>query len=172
MKTVTTFLLATGIACGVSAESYPVADTGQTTAYGDYAGQDAHYSANPPAFRDNGDGTVSDIVTGLMWTRDPGDKLTHAQAVDNAADCSVGGFDDWRLPTIKQLYSLIDYRGTDHEADVSYAFGYLGDTMIQFIQQHDDTPSIYRDMFAAGVAYCGISNIASYWGAGCVRATR
>jgi Glyoxalase/Bleomycin resistance protein/Dioxygenase superfamily len=42
------------------------------------------------------------------------------------------------------------YRGTDHEADVSYAFGYLGDTMIQFIEQHDDTPSIYRDMFAAG----------------------
>ena len=39
------------------------------------------------------------------------------------------------------------YRGTDQEADVSYAFGYLGDMMIQFIQQHDDTPSIYRDMY-------------------------
>ena len=43
-----------------------------------------------------------------------------------------------------------DYRGTDHQADVSYAFGYLGDTMIQFIVQHDDTPSIYRDMFQPG----------------------
>jgi len=43
------------------------------------------------------------------------------------------------------------YRGTDQEADVSYAFGYLGDMMIQFIQQHDDTPSIYRDMFESGV---------------------
>ncbi len=43
-----------------------------------------------------------------------------------------------------------DYRGTEHEADVSYAFGYLGEMMIQFITQHDDTPSIYRDMFAAG----------------------
>ena len=42
------------------------------------------------------------------------------------------------------------YRGTDQEADVSYAFGYLGDMQIQFIQQHDNTPSIYRDMFAAG----------------------
>ncbi len=42
------------------------------------------------------------------------------------------------------------YRGTAQEADVSYAFGYLGDTMIQFIQQHDDTPSIYRDMFDKG----------------------
>jgi hypothetical protein len=43
-----------------------------------------------------------------------------------------------------------EYRGTDHEADVSYAFGYLGEMMIQFIVQHDDTPSIYRDMYAAG----------------------
>jgi hypothetical protein len=42
------------------------------------------------------------------------------------------------------------YRGTDTEADVSYAFGYLGDMMIQFIQQHDDKPSIYRDMYKAG----------------------
>ena len=42
------------------------------------------------------------------------------------------------------------YRGTAVEADVSYAFGYLGDQMIQFIEQHDDQPSIYRDMYAAG----------------------
>ncbi len=42
------------------------------------------------------------------------------------------------------------YRGTAAEADVSYAFGYLGDQMIQFVQQHDDTPSIYREMYAAG----------------------
>ena len=43
-----------------------------------------------------------------------------------------------------------EYRGTQQESDVSYAFGYLGDTMIQFIEQHDETPSIYRDMFKRG----------------------
>jgi len=42
------------------------------------------------------------------------------------------------------------YRGTTAEADVSYAFGYLGENQIQLIQQHDDTPSIYRDMYAPG----------------------
>jgi hypothetical protein len=42
------------------------------------------------------------------------------------------------------------YRGTTQEADVSYAFGYLGETMIQFIEQHDDTPSIYREMYRRG----------------------
>jgi Glyoxalase/Bleomycin resistance protein/Dioxygenase superfamily len=42
------------------------------------------------------------------------------------------------------------YRGTPAEADVSYAFGYLGDLMIQLIEQHDETPSIYREMYARG----------------------
>lgn len=42
------------------------------------------------------------------------------------------------------------YRGTAQEADVSYAFGYLGDLMIQFIEQHDETDSIYREMYSSG----------------------
>jgi hypothetical protein len=42
------------------------------------------------------------------------------------------------------------YRGEDVEADVSYAFGYAGDIQIQFIEQHDDTPSLYREMYADG----------------------
>lgn len=43
-----------------------------------------------------------------------------------------------------------EYRGQPIEADVSYAFGYSGSAQIQLIQQHDDLPSIYRDMFPAG----------------------
>jgi Glyoxalase/Bleomycin resistance protein/Dioxygenase superfamily len=42
------------------------------------------------------------------------------------------------------------YRNTHIEADVSYAFGYIGSMMIQFIEQHDEQPSIYRDMYARG----------------------
>lgn len=48
----------------------------------------------------------------------------------------------------------ITYRGhvlaTDAFPDFSYALGYLGDMMIQFTTQHDDTPSVYRDMYARG----------------------
>ena len=43
-----------------------------------------------------------------------------------------------------------EYRGTPTEADVSYAFGYLGGLMIQLIEQHDDRPSIYREMYGPG----------------------
>lgn len=42
------------------------------------------------------------------------------------------------------------YRGENIEADVSYAFGYAGDTQIQLIEQHDDKPSIYREMYEPG----------------------
>ncbi|MAI55548.1 MAG: hypothetical protein CBC55_13585 [Gammaproteobacteria bacterium TMED95] len=42
------------------------------------------------------------------------------------------------------------YRNEPIEADVSYAFAYAGDAQIQLIEQHDETPSIYRDMFAPG----------------------
>ena len=53
--------------------------------------------------------------------------------------------------TMHHRTDTFTYRATTAEADVSYAFGYLGDMMIQFIVQHDDTPSIYRDMYPAGV---------------------
>jgi hypothetical protein len=48
-----------------------------------------------------------------MWTQDPGSKKTFEQAVAGASKCKVGGYTDWRLPTIKQLYSLILFNGTD-----------------------------------------------------------
>ena len=56
---------------------------------------------------------MTDLNTGLMWIQDPGAKKTFAQSVAGAATCSVGGYDDWRLPTIKELYSLILFSGTD-----------------------------------------------------------
>lgn len=44
----------------------------------------------------------------------------------------------------------VTYRGEPSEPDLSYGFGYAGTTQIQLIEQHDDTPSCYRDMYAKG----------------------
>ncbi len=51
------------------------------------------------------------------------------------------------------------YRGTDVEADVSYAFGYSGDIQIQLIEQHDETASIYRDMFPTGYGHHHVARL-------------
>lgn len=118
-------LLHPALAQGAEPLSYTIVDTGQQRCYDNrgeipyprqgapFCGQDAPYVANPPRYKDNGDGTVSDLVTGLMWQKDPGEKKTFRQAVAGASKCRVGGYNDWRLPTIKELYSLILFSGTD-----------------------------------------------------------
>lgn len=105
--------------------TYPIVDTSQTLCYdarnsipppekgSSFHGQDAQHDGNQPQYKDNGDGTVGDLVTGLMWTQDPGEKKTYDEAVKKASTCKVGGYSDWRLPTIKELYSLIQLDGTD-----------------------------------------------------------
>lgn len=105
--------------------AYPVVDTGQEFCYSDdasipcptgdgsYFGQDAQYQGNQPQYADNGDGTVTDLVTGLMWVKEPIGKVSFQQAVDGADSFSLAGYDDWRAPTIKELYSLMDFGGID-----------------------------------------------------------
>jgi hypothetical protein len=105
--------------------SYPIIDTGQDHCYDDHSsipcptegdaffGQDAQYSGLQARYVDNGDGTVTDLNTGLMWQQDPGEKMTYQQAVAGASSFNLAGYDDWRLPTIKELYSLIQFSGTD-----------------------------------------------------------
>ena len=107
------------------AVTYPIVDTDQSECYGvtsemecpsegqSFYGQDAQYDGNQPSYTDNGDGTISDNVTGLMWQQDPGEKMTYAEAVAGADSFTLAGYDDWRLPTIKELYSLIQFDGLD-----------------------------------------------------------
>jgi hypothetical protein len=119
--------------------NYPVVDTGQDSCYNNsmgivcpdsvqtFYGQDSQHSGHAPHYMLSGDGlTVLDNVTGLTWQRNPDingdgqiratDKLTWADfqlypATLNSAN--FGGFNDWRMPTIKELYSLIKFNGTD-----------------------------------------------------------
>ncbi|BDD12116.1 hypothetical protein FUAX_45480 (plasmid) [Fulvitalea axinellae] len=76
-----------------------------------YYGQDANYIINPPSYTDNGNGTITDNVTGLMWEQDMGEKITFDEAFTKAENSTLGGYSDWRVPTIKELYSLILFTG-------------------------------------------------------------
>jgi hypothetical protein len=67
------------------------------------------------SFHDNGNGTVSDTSTGLMWQQDTArdewgdyDHMTWEEALDYCEVLSLGGHTDWRLPNIKELDSLMD----------------------------------------------------------------
>jgi hypothetical protein len=104
-------------------DPFPIVDSGQSDFYNAnsvipcphpgeaFYGQDAHYRGNQPSYTDRGDGTVTDNVTGLMWQKDMGEKISYTEAFIKADTTQLGGFDDWRVPTIKELYSLILFTG-------------------------------------------------------------
>ena len=153
-----TFLLALFNSCDISiiheeavpdspTYTYKIVDTGVETFYSnltiiskplesdDFYGQDAHYLGNDPSYTDNADGTITDNVTGLMWEKEMGEKITFEEAFSKAEALDKGGFDDWRVPSIKELYSLILFTGRVQGAtaveffiDTTYFIQPLGDT--------------------------------------------
>ena len=61
------------------------------------------------AFVDNGDGTITDTITGLMWQKqDDGSSRNWLSAISYCEGLSFAGYDDWRLPNIKELDSIVD----------------------------------------------------------------
>ena len=108
--------------------------TGQTTCYDisgkvidcKNTGQDGDLQKGvawpDPRFTDNGDQTVTDNLTGLIWTKDgnapgpaacqPAQKKTWQQALDYAACLNTNnylGHNDWRVPNKNELRSLVNY---------------------------------------------------------------
>jgi len=87
-----------------------------------------------PRFTDNGDGTVTDNLTSLMWTKDanpPDERLTWQEALDYIAEMNKGnhqnfGYTDWRLPNRKEFQSLADYQDWLPSLPVNHPFTNLG----------------------------------------------
>jgi len=100
----------------------PTEKTGQTTSYA--TGDDGDLErgvvkpANKDRFTDNGDGTVTDNLTGLIWLKNAdcfgqGDWYEALSDCNGLADGMCGLTDgssagDWRLPSYKELFSLVD----------------------------------------------------------------
>jgi hypothetical protein len=177
---------------------YAVVDTNQGACYdavtamscpgagAAFFGQDAQYDGYQPSYTVSGDGlVVHDDVTGLDWQRSPDtngdevldadDKLTFDEAVAWPAAVNAdgyGGHDDWRLPTIKELYSLIAFTGEDPSGETGtdtsgltpfidaavFRFAY-GDTAAgeRIIDSQYASSDIYVDTTAVGDLMFGVN---------------
>ena len=84
-------------------------DTGQTIEATATLGEDSDYTINAPSYADNGDGTITDKVTGLMWQKVDNGESTWENAATRAGSVTTGGFTDWRLPTPTELFSIVNH---------------------------------------------------------------
>ena len=106
--------------------------TGQTTVY--QTGDDGTYQMGTawpnPRFNDNGNGTITDNLTGLMWEKAPiattytwANAITVRIAALNTA--ALGGYTDWRLPNVNELESLV-HQGQANPASWLNTQGFTG----------------------------------------------
>jgi hypothetical protein len=100
-----------------AATNAPVPKTGQTTSYrtGDDGDLETGVAWPNPRFTDLGDGTVKDNLTGLEWVKAPhslsgnSGTMVWNSAIDFCNSLVYAGHSDWRLPSRKELMSLVDY---------------------------------------------------------------
>ncbi|MCP4131959.1 MAG: DUF1566 domain-containing protein [bacterium] len=128
----------------------------------DFLGQDAQYLGLEPDYTNNNDDTITDNNTGLMWEKDPGSKMTYEEALAAASSCRTGGYSDWRLPSIKELYSLIIFSGLDPSGwegtDTSSLIPFIDTGYFDF--EYGDTSAnerIIDAQYASSTKYAGLT---------------
>jgi hypothetical protein len=81
-------------------------DTGQTVRYAQTFGEDADFAGSGPEFVDNGDGSVIDKVTWLIWQKSDGGEMTWEKAKEYATHLKLANHDDW-------IRTMRDFRTSD-----------------------------------------------------------
>jgi len=140
----------------------PVPKTGLTVSYPPYY-DDGYYEtgvASPtPRFTDNGNGTVTDNLTKLIWTKNANIFAVRmwAQAVIDANNLQHGygglldgsKLGDWRLPTIRELLSLVDYGRLNPALPADYPFSWVQSSYYWSSTTHQNFPGDARMVYFA-----------------------
>lgn len=85
-----------------------------------FFGQDAQFAGISFDLTDNGDGTVTDLSSGLMWEqKDSGRGMDWEDALAYAESVTTAGYDDRRLPNIKEPQSIVNYGHSPSASDAA-----------------------------------------------------
>ncbi|HZL19861.1 MAG TPA: DUF1566 domain-containing protein [Polyangia bacterium] len=76
---------------------------------------------NLESYTDNGDGTITDNVTLLMWQKTvPTTMYAFSAAVTYCSTLTVGNYGGWRLPSSIELVSIVDYDAVSPAINVAF----------------------------------------------------
>ena len=114
-------------------------------------------------FVDNGNGTVTDTVTGLMWTKDanPIGRLNWYDAMSRCEWCvsfSIDGIGGWRLPSRDELVALYHAIQGGHPFTGVQSYYWSSDSYAGYMHE-----AWYVFMYKFAVNYANKSNIHHVW---------
>ena len=115
-------------------------------------------------FVDNGNGTVTDTKTGLMWAAmDNGNLINWQNAHSYIQNYNGGSHNDWRMPTVTELASLYDHRVKNNHGyhvtkliDITAASCWTSDTLDYKAARFNFT---YGDVYWLRKSFSGPSRV-------------
>jgi Protein of unknown function (DUF1566) len=126
-------------------------DTGETIGYTATAGEDNDFSFNAPFFTINGDGSVTDTITGLMWQQTDGGEMTVENAAIYCNGLSLAGHTDWRLPTAHEAFSILNHQYNNPALDITVFTSTVAEYWWTSDRQLGDTTKIWATNSGGGI---------------------
>jgi len=123
LKTIMIAVLCSIVVSQVNAQRlipFRLPDAAQTISYTTTAGEDADYVINPVSWTNNGDGTITDNITGLMWQKTDAGEMTWENAGTYCNNLVLAGYSDWRLPTGRELFSINHFDHLNPAMDTTF----------------------------------------------------
>ena len=179
----------------VAARAFRLPDTGQTRCYSqlgaiitcpspeDPLAQDGSYTINPMSFTDNGNNTVTDNNTGLIWQKNENsstynwhqasgtyDATYNPSSTDVCGSLNLGGRSDWRLPSKKELTTIVNYGipSPGPVIDTTYFPSAVADGYWSFTTHAGNASEAWVVLFSSGPV--GVIDKGAYYGyVRCVR---
>ena len=128
-----------------------IPDTGQTTSYTTTFGEDNDYSINVPSYTNNGNGTITDNVTGLLWQQVDGGEMTIESATMYCDNLVLGGFSDWRLPSPMESFSILNHQNNNPAMNTAFFTASLADYWWTNTYQAGDNSKVWCTNAGGGI---------------------